>query len=107
LAALEACGLNVLVQDLLEQVMHRHLVAFCPLFRAVLTSGARHRDSKLYTSRRRSLPWISPTYSLEVKSFSRGEAESIFRWGRVSALVKGVSGDPAGRQCTGVYLYLS
>jgi hypothetical protein len=27
----------------------------------------------------RSLPWISPAYSLEVKGFSRGEAESIFR----------------------------
>jgi hypothetical protein len=26
-----------------------------------------------------SLPWISLTYSLEVKSFSRAEAESIFR----------------------------
>jgi len=35
--------------------------------------------SVLCTSRQRSLPWISPTYSLEVKSFSRGEAESIFR----------------------------
>jgi tetratricopeptide (TPR) repeat protein len=35
--------------------------------------------SLLCTSRRRSLPWISPTYSLEVKSFSRAEAESIFR----------------------------
>jgi tetratricopeptide (TPR) repeat protein len=35
--------------------------------------------SLLCTSRRRSLPWISPTYSLKVKSFSRGEAESIFR----------------------------
>ena len=35
--------------------------------------------SLLCTSRRRSLPGISPTYSLEVKSFSRGEAESIFR----------------------------
>jgi hypothetical protein len=35
--------------------------------------------SLLCTSRRRSLPWVSPTYSLEVKSFSRGEAESIFR----------------------------
>ena len=35
--------------------------------------------SLLCTSRRRSLPWISPTYSLEVKSFSRGEVESIFR----------------------------
>ena len=33
----------------------------------------------LCTSLRRSLPSISPTYSLEVKSFSRGEAESIFR----------------------------
>jgi hypothetical protein len=35
----------------------------------------------LCTSRRRSLlPWISPAHSLEVKSFSRGEAEeSIFR----------------------------
>jgi hypothetical protein len=35
--------------------------------------------SLLCTSRRRSLPGISPTHSLEVKSFSRGEAESIFR----------------------------
>src|SRR5271165_1044608 len=35
--------------------------------------------SLLCTSRRRSLPWISLTHSLEVKSFSRGEAESIFR----------------------------
>jgi hypothetical protein len=35
--------------------------------------------SLLCTSRRRSLPWISLTNSLEVKSFSRGEAESIFR----------------------------
>ena len=33
----------------------------------------------LCTSLRRSLPGISPTYSLEVKSFSRSEAESIFR----------------------------
>jgi len=35
--------------------------------------------SLLCTSRRRSLPWISPTHSLEVKSFSRGEAETIFQ----------------------------
>jgi len=35
--------------------------------------------SLLCTSRRRSLPWISPTHSREVKRFSRGEAESIFR----------------------------
>jgi hypothetical protein len=36
--------------------------------------------SLLCTSRRRSLmPWISLTHSLEVTSFSRGEAESIFR----------------------------
>src|SRR5271166_2687120 len=35
--------------------------------------------SLLCTSRRRSLPWISLAHSLEVKSFSRGEAESIFR----------------------------
>jgi hypothetical protein len=35
--------------------------------------------SVLCTSRRRSLPWISRAYSLEVKSFSRAEAESIFR----------------------------
>jgi len=35
--------------------------------------------SMLCTSRRRSLPWISRTHSLEVKSFSRAEAESIFR----------------------------
>jgi tetratricopeptide (TPR) repeat protein len=35
--------------------------------------------SLLCTSRRRSLPWISLTHSLEVKSFSRSEAESIFR----------------------------
>jgi len=35
--------------------------------------------SLLCTSRRRSLPWISRTDSLEVKSFSRAEAESIFR----------------------------
>jgi tetratricopeptide (TPR) repeat protein len=35
--------------------------------------------SLLCTSRRRSLPWISLTHSLEVKSFSRGEAEFIFR----------------------------
>jgi hypothetical protein len=35
--------------------------------------------SSLCTSRRRSLPWISPTHSLEIKSFSSGEAESIFR----------------------------
>src|SRR6516162_9766586 len=36
--------------------------------------------SLLCTSRRRSLlPWISLVNSLEVKSFSRGEAESIFR----------------------------
>jgi TIR domain/NB-ARC domain len=35
--------------------------------------------SLLATSRRRSLPWISRAHSLEVKSFSRGEAESIFR----------------------------
>ena len=36
-------------------------------------------SSVLCTSRRRALPWISPTHSLEVKSFSRDEAESIFR----------------------------
>ena len=36
--------------------------------------------SLLCTSRRRSLlPWISLTHSLEVKSFSCGEAKSIFR----------------------------
>jgi tetratricopeptide (TPR) repeat protein len=35
--------------------------------------------SLLCASRRHSLPGISPTHSLEVKSFSRGEAESIFR----------------------------
>src|SRR6202162_1896519 len=35
--------------------------------------------SLLCTSRRRSLPWISRAHSLEVKRFSRGEAESIFR----------------------------
>jgi hypothetical protein len=35
--------------------------------------------SLLCTSRRRSLPWISPAYSLEVKGFSRVEAKSIFR----------------------------
>jgi hypothetical protein len=35
--------------------------------------------SLLCTSRRRSLPWISPTHSLEVKSFSRDEAETILR----------------------------
>ena len=32
LAALEACGLNVLVQDLLEQVMHWHFVLFAAFF---------------------------------------------------------------------------
>jgi TIR domain/NB-ARC domain len=35
--------------------------------------------SVLCTSRRRGLPWISRTHSLEVKSFSREEVESIFR----------------------------
>ncbi len=35
--------------------------------------------SLLCTSRRRSLPWISRAHSLEVKSFSRDEAESILR----------------------------
>jgi hypothetical protein len=35
--------------------------------------------SLLCTSRRRSLPWLSLTNSLEAKSFSRGEAETIFR----------------------------
>jgi tetratricopeptide (TPR) repeat protein len=35
--------------------------------------------SLLCTSRRRSLPWISRAHSLEVTSFSRAEAESIFR----------------------------
>jgi hypothetical protein len=35
--------------------------------------------SLLCTSRRRSLPWISLAYSLEVKGFSRVEAKSIFR----------------------------
>jgi hypothetical protein len=35
--------------------------------------------SLLCTSRRRSLPWISLTNSLEVKSFSREEAEAILR----------------------------
>jgi hypothetical protein len=35
--------------------------------------------SLLCTSRQRSLPWISPTHSLEVKTSSHGEAESIFR----------------------------
>src|ERR1700680_1694632 len=35
--------------------------------------------SLLCTSRRRTLPWISRPHSLEVKSFSRDEAESIFQ----------------------------
>ena len=35
--------------------------------------------SLLCTSRRHSLSWISKTHSLEVTSFSRDEAESIFR----------------------------
>jgi hypothetical protein len=35
--------------------------------------------SLLCTSRRHGLPWISRTHSLEVKSFSRGEVEWIFR----------------------------
>jgi hypothetical protein len=35
--------------------------------------------SVLCTSRRRSLPWISRTHSLEATSFSHSEAESIFR----------------------------
>jgi len=35
--------------------------------------------SLLCTSRRHALPWISPAHSMEVKSFSQGEAESIFR----------------------------
>jgi hypothetical protein len=35
--------------------------------------------SLLCTSRRRSLPWISRSHSLNVKSFSHSEAESIFR----------------------------
>jgi NB-ARC domain len=35
--------------------------------------------SLLCTSRRRALPWISRTHSLEIKSFSPAEAESIFR----------------------------
>jgi tetratricopeptide (TPR) repeat protein len=35
--------------------------------------------SLLCTSRRHAFPWISRTHSLEVKSFSRYEAESIFR----------------------------
>jgi hypothetical protein len=34
--------------------------------------------SLLCTSRRHALPWISPTYALEVKSFSQGKAESNF-----------------------------
>src|ERR1700732_3067037 len=34
--------------------------------------------SLLCTSRQRSLPWISRAHSLEVKSFSREEVESIF-----------------------------
>src|SRR6478672_5604592 len=33
LPALESCGLNVLVQDLLEQVMHWHFVLLAALFR--------------------------------------------------------------------------
>ena len=32
LPALEACGLNVLVQDLLEQVMHWHFVLLAAFF---------------------------------------------------------------------------
>src|SRR5208337_4774834 len=32
-----------------------------------------------FTSRQHALPWISPAHSMEVKSFSQGEAESIFR----------------------------
>jgi hypothetical protein len=36
-------------------------------------------SSVLCTSRRRALSWISRAHTLEVKSFSRGEAESIFR----------------------------
>jgi hypothetical protein len=35
--------------------------------------------SLLCTSRRHSLPWISRSHSLKVKSFSHSEAESIFR----------------------------
>jgi tetratricopeptide (TPR) repeat protein len=35
--------------------------------------------SLLFTSRRHALPWVSPAHSMEVKSFSQGEAESIFR----------------------------
>jgi TIR domain-containing protein/NB-ARC domain-containing protein len=35
--------------------------------------------SLLCTSRRHALPWISRAHSMEVKSFSQGEAESIFR----------------------------
>jgi len=35
--------------------------------------------SLLCTSRQRWLPWISPTQSFEVESFSHAEAESIFR----------------------------
>jgi tetratricopeptide (TPR) repeat protein len=34
--------------------------------------------SVLCTSRRRSLPWVATAYSLEVKGFSRDEAERIF-----------------------------
>jgi hypothetical protein len=35
--------------------------------------------SLLCTSRRHSLPWISPVHSMKVKSFSQDEADSIFR----------------------------
>jgi hypothetical protein len=45
LPALEACGDNVLVQYLLKQVMHWHLVLLAAFFRGVSTAGGRHCDS--------------------------------------------------------------
>ena len=45
LPALKACGDNVLVQYLLEQVMHRHLVLLAAFFVESQPSGARHCDS--------------------------------------------------------------
>jgi len=45
LAALETCGHNVLIEHLLEHVMHGHLVLLAAFFGGVSAAGSRHYDS--------------------------------------------------------------
>src|SRR5208282_283162 len=44
-----------------------------------------------FTSRQHALAWISPAHSMEVKSFSQGEAEAIFRTQRFFSGVSALS----------------